>query len=493
VSWELLDGRTITLTSIVLFVAQLLGVLSMLHAIRSVRTPQGAIAWCVGLLTLPIVVVPLYWIFGRSRFFGYREALRRALREQRGPATEYGNFLSRVVDPRKGVVLPLHEVARVVGQNVTFGNRLEPLVDGDATFAELFAAIGRAEHYVLVQFYIIRDDSLGDEFAHLLMQRAREGIQVRLLYDDIGCQWLPQRYLDALRDAGVMVCSFNTRERWRQRLQINFRNHRKVLVVDGKVGFTGGLNIGDEYRGRSSDFRHWRDTHVRVTGPAVLGLQSAFSQDWFWGCHEILTDLRWNPHLEEPVAAIGICPEDPSGQALVIPTGPADQFQQCAMMFCQMAAVAKRRLWIATPYLVPDDAVSVALQSASRRGVEVVVLIPRNGDHWFTHLAGFHYAEQYSLLGIRVMRYERGFMHQKVILVDDQIAAIGSTNLDQRSLHLNFELMLASSDPEFLCRVQEMLETDLRRSQRVASDELDKRSWLFRLGVGVTRLFAPIL
>lgn len=490
-SWESIDGWVITVSSILFFTFEILGLLSIVHALRTVRTAQATTAWCVGLLTLPVVVLPLYWIFGRSRFFGYREALRKALREHREPLADYQQYLDRVIDPEHCTSLPLHEVARVVGQNVTFGNALKPLIDGEETFATMFAAMRRARKYLLVQFYIIRSDFLGEEFANILIERAEAGVEVRLLFDDIGCQWLPQWYIDRLRKAGVVVTSFNTRERWRQRLQINFRNHRKVVIVDGEIAFTGGLNIGDEYRGLGQHFRHWRDTHLVAQGPVVQAIQSAFVQDWYWANHELLSNLIWNP--EHPPQQPESCPTDPDGQAVVIPTGPADKYQQCSMMFCQMAAVARQRLWIATPYFVPDDAVSVALQTAARRGVDVKILVPRNGDHWLTHMAGHFYEAEHTRLGMHLLRYQQGFMHQKAILVDDQIAAIGSTNLDNRSLHLNFEIMVASSDRQFIQAVEKMLLADLERSRALDINYLSSRPFLFQLGVGFARLLAPIL
>ncbi len=369
----------------------------------------------------------------------------------------------------------------------------------------MFQAISDAKRYVLAQFYILRDDYVGREFADLLIDRANKGVTVRLLYDDIGCQWLPGKYLQKLRSAGVIVNSFNTRRDWRQRLQINFRNHRKIIVVDGIRGFTGGLNIGDEYRGLGSQFRYWRDTHLEVMGPIVQGLQSTFSQDWFWASHEVLNDLNWVPAKvspenegvngrEEFVFPPSIpASNDPRGQALLIPTGPADFHPTCSMMFCQLAAIAKNRLWIATPYLVPDDAVSIALQTAARRGVEVVVLIPRQGDHFLTHMAGYHFEAEYSRLGIRVLRYQQGFMHQKVFLLDESIAGIGTTNLDNRSIHLNFELMAVSSDPDLIKQVEAMLLRDFGRAKESTILDIRKQSPLFQLGVNVARLAAPIL
>ncbi len=516
-NWDFFDDRTITVTSAVFFFAECCGVLSAVHALRRVRTAQATTAWCVGLVTLPLLVVPGYWIFGRSRFFGYREALRRVKSQHAGPAKEYERMLRRVIDPHERTGSPLHELAKVVDQPVTHGNELGLLIDGHETFEAMFGAIRQAQEYVLVQFFIIENDFIGNDFAETLIERAQAGVRVFLLYDDIGCQWLPQYYLDRLSQAGVEVSSFSTRGGFRRRLQVNFRNHRKVVIVDGKVAFTGGFNVGDEYLDGGRRFRSWRDTHISVRGPAVQAVQAAFNSDWFWARRELIENLLWQPgeqqateQLESPAETRSdnncsdnyrpdnYCsdessPAGPAGQVVVIPTGPADTMQRCTMMYCQLAAMAKRRIWISTPYFVPNEAVATALETAAARGVEVRVLIPGKPDHLIVYLAGNYHEDGLLDVGIDFHRYREGFMHQKAVLVDDTIAAVGSTNLDNRSLHLNFEIMVAGSDPGFIQGVDAMLQRDFRRSDKTQKNTLSNRPFWFQIIVGVSRLFSPIL
>lgn len=484
----MIDGYTIRLTSLAWFATQIVGLLSTFHALRRVRTSQATIAWCVGMLTLPVLVVPLYWVFGRSRFFGYLELLRQAMDEQRVPAQQYDQYLTDSRSPQPPDDSPLHRLAQGVRRPVTVGNRLQLLIDGDQTFAAILEAIRGAQHYVLVQFFIIRNDVIGRQFAAALMERAREGVEVRLLYDDIGCQWLPRSYLRELEKAGVIVSSFNMREGFRHRLQINFRNHRKIVVIDGQVAFTGGLNIGDEYRGLGP-FEHWRDTHLRVEGPAVQAIQVSFALDWYWARHEPLSHLIWKSR--RTLAAGG--QEEELGEAVVIPTGPADERQYCTMMFCEMATQAKQRLWIATPYFVPNESVATALEAAAARGVDVRVLLPRRADHALSYFAGMYYEDELSNVGVKVFRYEKGFMHHKVVLVDNSIAAVGSTNLDNRSLHLNFEMMVAANAADFCRDVEQMLLRDFSQSRQTEMGTLDGRPYLFQILVGAARLFSPVL
>jgi cardiolipin synthase len=480
------------LATTVLFAAQIAGLLTMIHAVRRVRTAQATTAWCVGLLTLPIVVVPLYWVFGRTRFFGYRELMRKALAEHRGPAEQYQRALKDVIDPQKRTLIPLHRIAAVVRENVTFGNYLEPLVNGKRKFEVLFREIAKAEKYILAQYYILEDDHIGEQFADALIAKAESGIKVYLLYDDIGCQLLPARYLKRLEQAGVLVSSFNMGEGWRHRLQINFRNHRKMVVVDGRVALTGGMNVGDEYVDGGNKFKKWRDTHLYVRGPAVQALQSTFAMDWFWARHQGLTELDWTS-MGERVDAAKIEPENPQGQATVVSTGPADKFQRCTMMVCELAAIAQRRLWICSPYFVPNEAVAIALETAAARGVEVRILLPSRPDFVLVFLVGHYFEDTLGKVGVKIYRYDEGFMHQKCILVDDSIAGIGTTNLDNRSLHLNFELMVLSSDPEFVAAVESMLEQDFQDATQSTENALAEQPFLFQILVGSARLFAPVL
>lgn len=478
-------------TSIIFFLFQIAGILSVVHALRRVRTAQATIAWCVGLLAQPLITVPLYWIFGRSRFFGYRELMRTALAEHRGPAQDYQQHLQRAVDPDRQVLMPLHQIAKVVREPITFGNSLEPLIDGKRTFEVMLQEIRKAEKYVLAQFFIVEDDEIGRKFADALIDRAQAGLEVKLLYDDIGCQWLPSHYIERLEEAGVVVSSFNMGEGLSHRLQINFRNHRKIVVVDGTVAMTGGLNVGDEYITGGKYFRCWRDTHVLVRGPAVQAIQAVFVMDWYWARREGLGHLEWHPERDNEPPAID--PADPTGQALVVPTGPADQQQRLTMMVCEMAALARERLWISTPYFVPDEAVTVALETAVSRGVDVRILIPSRPDHVLVYLASFYYETRLRRSGAMVYRYNDGFMHQKAALIDDSIGLIGSANLDNRSLHLNFEVSVLSPDRDFVAKVERMLANDFDRSTLTEVGALAKKPFLFQIIVGAARLFSPVL
>jgi cardiolipin synthase A/B len=267
------------------------------------------------------------------------------------------------------------------------------------------------------------------------------------------------------------------------RFQLNFRNHRKILVVDGKRGFLGGLNVGDEYLGEHSKLTPWRDTHMEWRGPVVKCLQVPFAEDWRWATGELLDQLDWE-----------IRPDDVAGEveALCLATGPADPFETCAMGFLTLINGARERIWIATPYFVPDNTIVTALQLAAMRGVEVRVILPDLSDSYLIHLSSFSYLKELEDAGVRFYRYEKGFLHQKVMLIDETLSAIGSANLDNRSFRLNFEVIGIVSDTAFNAEVSRMLEADFANSRPTGANALAGRSFSFRLGVRLARMLAPI-
>jgi len=300
--------------------------------------------------------------------------------------------------------------------------------------------------------------------------------------DAVGSKSLPKEYLDALRAAGVKVADPSQGRRPRQRFQINFRNHRKTVVVDGRTGFTGGLNVGDEYMGRDPTFGHWRDTHLEMHGPVVLQLQLIFAEDWHWATAETLSqELNW----EAPIAKDDMT-------ALLVPTGPADEMETGALFFFAAIAAARERVWIASPYCVPDTDILTAMKHAALAGRDVRLLVPEVIDHHIPWLAAFAYFDELRAAGVQIWRYQRGFMHQKVVLVDDALAAIGTTNLDNRSFRLNFEAMVVGFDDGFARSVEAFLANDFANAT-LLEKPMSAQPARVRYGAPIARLFAPLL
>ena len=471
----------VTAALVVLF--HVLGFVSSIHSIMSTRTSQGAIAWAVTLNTFPYLAVPAYWVFGRSKFEGYVVARRRADFGTDQIEREVLDSVAPFQAPEEEKAAAATAAEALAAMPVLGGNRVDLLIDGDATFESILAGIDEAKDYVLVQFYIVRDDGLGRALKDRLITKAREGVRVYFLYDEIGSYSLPSAYKTELRDAGAEIREFNTRKGSRNRFQLNFRNHRKIVVTDGRVAWIGGHNVGDEYLGKDPKFGHWRDTHVRIEGPAVLKAQISFAEDWYWAT-DGLPELNWVAQQAR---------DGSNASVLIIPTGPADELESANLMFVHAINSARERIWIASPYFVPDHSVIVALQLAGLRGVDVRVLIPDEPDHLAVYLAAYSYFDEAGETGVQFYRYEDGFLHEKAMLIDDAVGAIGTANFDNRSFRLNFEVTAMVRDPTFVSEVEQMFEADFQRSRKMESGEYDRKPWYFRLGVRVARLTAPIL
>ena len=458
----------------------LMGVGTALHALYYSRSAQGAIAWILLLVMFPILTLPAYFIFGRTRFGGYREKIGAMIATRRTVYTEYREKLAehRVEIQPGRIVDPLE---RIAGSDLLSGNKLELLINGTRTFEALFRAIDHATRYILVEFFIIKDDEIGRALQERLIQKAREGISVYLLFDEVGSSKLSATYLKPLEDAGVKVSPFHTRQGIRNFFQVNFRNHRKIVVVDGLIGFVGGHNVGDEYVGRSKKFSAWRDTHMSIEGPAVLPLQATFFADWAWA-----TGTVPNAQLPEP-APVG------ASEVLVVATGPADPNDRCTLFFLEAITRAQKRVWIASPYFVPDESIVRALQLAAMRGVDVRILLPEKVDHLLVWLASFSYAPEVTEMGVKVYRYTEGFLHQKVLLVDDSLSSVGTANLDNRSLRLNFEVTAVVHERAFAQQIASMLEADFARSRDESALTFAELSLPMQLGSKAARLFSPIL
>lgn len=472
-----------TFIAVGLVLVYVMAIASALEAIMKARTSQGAVAWTISLLTLPYVTVPLYLVFGRNKFDGYLEQRDEIEQESLRMIRRTSGLIERHIVPVSNDTPLYASLFNLARMPATTGNRVELLVDGKQTFDSMLAGLATAESYILFQSYIIRDDDLGRRLCRVLADKARAGLKVFLLYDEIGSRKFPgTRLCRSLRTTGVKVAPFNTTQGRRNRFQLNFRNHRKNVVVDGKFAWIGGHNVGDEYLGLDQRIGHWRDTHTRVEGPAVLGAVLAFATDWRWATRspmEIEWDFSGEPRGDSTV--------------LVFPSDPASEYEEAGLMYHQAIVAATRRIWIASPYFVPDHGIVSALQLAALRGVDVRVLIPDEPDGPVVAMANWSYTRDLLPTGVKVYRYQGGFMHQKVLLMDDHIAGVGTANFDNRSFRLNFEITLLVDDPAFAAQVDQMLQADLRRSRQVSREEIAHKPVWFPLAMGVARLFSPVL
>lgn len=476
-------GRRKKVIVLLVIVFQLLGLASAVHAIMSSRTPQGSVAWAVSLVTFPYISVPAYWIFGRNKFNGYVLARQDQLEALDEVIREANDQIAAATEIKPQNIRAIIGAEKMARSPITGSNKVTLLIDGDATFSSIFDGIDAAEDYILVQFYIVRDDDLGRELQSRLIEKSRNGVRVYFLYDELGSLGLPDSYNAKLREAGVEIRPFHSRKGSGNRFQLNFRNHRKSVIVDGKVVWIGGHNVGDEYMGKNEKFGRWRDTHVRIEGTAVIAAQLAFIEDWRWSTDMMLENLSWKPH---PAA-------DDTAAVLVIASGPADPMETASLMYTQAINSANQRVWIASPYFVPDDAIVQALQLAGLRGVDVRIMIPEKSDSTLVTLSAYSYFNEIASAGVYFYRYQGGFLHEKVMLVDDRVATIGTANFDNRSFRLNFEITSLIVDTDFANEVEAMFEQDFKESRIMKLDEFDNKSFWFKLAVRTSRLAAPIL
>ena len=480
-----------SLYGIVSLVVHILGIVNAAHAVMNVSSSRGAIAWAISLITFPWLAVPLYWIFGRSQFHGYSEAIRKVYRQHKNLAhhayEEIAKYKAELPDELATVEKLVSSISDLPFTN---NNALELLIDGKQTFSQMLEAIAIARDYILLQSYIIHDDEIGNKFKNALITKANEGVRIYLLYDGLGSHDLSRSYIKSLRRHGIAVSGFRSTKGKGNRFQLNFRNHRKILVVDGHTGFVGGLNIGDEYLGKDPHFGHWRDTHLKLQGTTVKYLQRTFLRDWYWATKDY-------PKVSWSVTEIN----HDNQTAFSLATGPADRLEVCMMFFLNLVNLTQERLWIASPYFAPDDATLSTLKLAALRGVDVRIILPNRPDKLLVYLCSFSYYAELQKVGIKLYRYRSGFMHQKIILCDRAIAGVGTINLDNRSLFLNFEAMTfaVKSDkrntisPDLVESVEQMLLDDFQASRLVNLEKYQQKPFWFKLSVRISRLLAPIL
>ena len=466
---------------------QLTGLASSVHAILNTRTAQGAIAWVVSLNTLPVIAVPAYWVFGRSKFVGYVNAMKDCSLDMAGDQERVHEAFDRYVVHEPDDFPEYRAIRALSRSSFMRGNQVALLIDGTETYASMEEGIRRARDYILFQFYILRADGCGNRFKKLLMEKAGQGVRVHVLYDELGSGNLPEAWLEDFRAAGIPVIPFNTTQGEWNHFQINFRNHRKILVVDGREAWIGGLNIGDEYLGRDPRLSPWRDTHLHIQGPVSLVAQSIFWSDWYWADKKLLQHLNWKPAL-----APGLKPDE-GMDVLILGSGPADDLETASLFFTTALNAARKRIWIATPYFIPDEATTVALELALLRGVDVRIITPRINDNWFVRHAANVYLSNLAGMGARIYYYEKGFMHQKTILLDDGVSLIGTVNFDNRSFRLNFEVTGAIADRAFAARVEEMLRRDLAYSTELTDYDLAGENFWERLKARGSALLSPVL
>ena len=468
---------------------------AVITVFREPREIAATWGWLIVLIMLPIIGFIIYFFFGRrirkKRIFnmksqetvGLQELVEQQQRDLERTKEKIGapkfRFKNEYQEDLASFFLETDDAI------ITENNEVTLYVSGEDKFAQLKADIEQAQHHIHLQYYIFNDDTIGHEIMDLLIEKARESIEVLVIYDALGARATRQGFWKKLHDAGGHTVAFFGYSLGFINWRINYRNHRKIVVIDGKIGYVGGFNIGDEYLGKGK-LGYWRDTHLRIVGDAVYSLQSRFFIDWNAAVYE---DKRreFIPEYFPVVESMG------QNTIQVVSTGPDASLQKIKLGLIKMISMAKKSVWIQTPYFIPDESVQEALSIAALSGVDVRIMIPSKPDHPIVYRATEFYASQIIQSGVKVYVYQNGFLHAKTMIVDGELVTVGTSNFDMRSFRLNFEVNAFIYNEEVARQVETDFLKDLHNCTIATKDYFDKQSRWKKFKQKFARLFAPIL
>lgn len=484
-------------------------ILSVVIVFFQRRDPKAVWTWLMVLYFIPIFGFFLYLMlcqdYRKSRMFRVKEVedrLRYSVESQEEFIAGSREFLS---DPmsRDFEDLVMYNL-ETSGAVLTVDNTVDIFTDGEEKFEDLRNELEKATQYIHIQYYIIKNDEVFQSMMPILVKKAGEGVEVRILYDGMGGRFMPKRIWKELEDCGIKVGEFFPAFLGRLQLRMNYRNHRKIVVIDGRIAYVGGFNVGREYISKDPKFGYWRDTHLKISGGAVYSLQIRFALDWNYATKENLFKDAKYFGLTDEVEMMSVKPEvmfqpmackvgqRPLG-VQIITSGSDSSIRQIRDNYLELFHKAKRSIYIQTPYFVPDDAVLSALQIAARAGVDVRLMIPCKPDHPFVYWATYSYVGDLLEAGARCYTYENGFLHAKGVMIDSMVCCYGTANMDIRSFELNFEVNATIYDEETTKRLEEIFIRDLEKCHEVTEVYYERRSLWIRVKEQCSRLLSPLL
>ena len=457
--------------------------------------PTKTLAWIIIVILLPGLGVFLYSIFGahthgeskvrtgNKEFMQLVKSYRKNDFKAAGLDEKELEKAAHTTDRHEAIQRLLTIMSKNPKTVFTQNNRMKMLVDGKETFNELFDAIRNARHHIHMEYFIWTHDELGQEIKGILTQKVKEGVEIRVIIDGLGSLNLKNSYIRELREAGIEVAAFRP-VRWAFiNHRFNFRNHRKIVVVDGHTGFTGGINIDDVYLKGHPKLGYWRDTHMKIEGDAVKGLQFTFLIDWYFLMKDKVSGPAYFPKTNITNQR----------QVHIIASGAGAEWDGIKNAYLTAINSAKDYVWLCTPYLVPSDIMLSALKCATDAGIDVRLIVPKKGDSALVQLASQSFAEELLNYGVKVYEYQKGFVHSKVMIADDEIGTIGSANLDVRSFDQNDEVNAFIYDRQLVKEMKAQFEIDFKLSKKLDAEEYRNRPFFTHLKEGACRLFAPLL
>jgi cardiolipin synthase len=450
------------------------------------RNPSTTVSWILLLALIPVLGLVFYFLFGQN-VFKRRKYDKKAQRDLmayeriENDALRMHQDWSVFSSPRQKLLGLSQRLGRTP---ISFSSETRILTNGEETFGTLLLELRQAQHHIHMEYYIFRADHIGTRIQQILIEKARAGVAVRFMYDAVGSIQLSKAFLKELSDAGVQVAAYgNSTSFFSSR--VNYRNHRKIVVIDGDVGFMGGLNVGDEYLSRSKTYGFWRDTHMLLRGEAVRTMQIIFLQDWMHTTGEkILEQDYLSPQLRFTTG---------DGAVQIIASGPDNERRALKNIFFSMITTAEKSVWMASPYFIPDEDILTALRVAAMSGLDVRLLFPAKPDKWIPFLASHSYFPALLESGVKIYEYEKGFIHSKLLIADGEIATIGTANMDMRSFHLNFEVNALLLQTESVSRIVADFERDLLSTRQLVHETFMDKRLHERLLESAARLMSPLL
>lgn len=461
------------------------------HRRRSVSTTW---AWLIILLVFPVIGITLYGFFGRGisqeNIFAINKQHHIGLRNVQKSITKAPKKIS-ASDTSNKAKMVVHFFDRNSESPLSKNNHVKLYTDGEQMFHDMISDIENAQQTINVEFYTFYNDDIGNKMLNLLIKKAKEGVKIKLLYDAWGSLGATKAWFDQLNKAGGEVLPFVTSRNMITRYRINYHLHRKIVIVDGKTSWTGGFNVGDQYLGRKKKFGYWRDSQVRIIGSASLLLQERFVMDWNASIQDEAQLITFNTLLFPDLDENEIHPGDVATQ--IISDGPDRDNANMRNGIIKLMFQAKKRLWLQTPYLIPDDAMFATLQTIAMSGVDLRIMIPCKPDHPFIYRATQWYANELSRYGVKIYIYDKGFIHAKTIVVDDDFSTVGSMNQDYRSYDLNFEDVAVFYDKNFTEEVAKSFEQDMQDSTLLTPEMIEQQGRWLRTLQSFSRMLSPIL
>lgn len=466
-------------------------VFSLLIIFFQRRNPTTVWAWLLLLYFIPVLGFVLYLILGqnfrRERMFKMKEIegeIKYAVRRQE--ESIYRKKL-RLRDPeldrfKRLILYNLNEAEAVLTDN----NDIRIFTDGREKFQTLLSEMDHARNYIHVQYYIIKNDELWKEIEEVLVRKARQGVEVRVLFDSMGCRGMRHSDWARLEKAGIKTAEFFPALLGKLQLRVNYRNHRKIVVIDGRIGFVGGFNVGREYIGKDKKFGYWRDTHVCIEGSAVTSLAMRFVLDWNYAARE-------NLFLEDRLFELPTYVRNGRDPVQIISSGPDSKSQEIRNNYLRLIHMARKNIYIQTPYFIPDDDIRDALEIAAKSGIDVRIMIPCKPDHPFVYWATYSYLGEMVEAGARCYTYDNGFLHAKCMCVDGLVTCMGTANMDIRSFSLNFEVNAVIYSARTTGRLMEAFENDIAKSTLITRKKYEQRDFVIRIKEQFCRLLSPVL